>query len=152
MGDPTKRMPFEYSNRWPQLGKEMGLTDEVIQLLDARDQELENWLSSQPIIFDHDAGTVALRSKPWTAKTFGRVKEWSIELDMEDDGTEVVADGDLVFGLHIDGVEKAELTIPDGEIRAEFEGTLPMIPKGGRITILDSGDGVDYNYVSTVLV
>jgi hypothetical protein len=148
----TRLAPFEYSNRWPEIGPQMGLSAETIRLLDDRDRQLEDYLSMTPIIFDHDAGTEKLRSKPWTAKTFHQVRGWYIELDQEDDGTDVVAVGALDFELHVDGAVQATLTIPSGETYAEYTGRMPTIPARGRMTILDTGDGVDYNYVSTVWV
>ncbi len=134
-GLPTKRMPFEFSDRWTQLGPEMGLSPEVIRLLDQRDRELENFLSNQPIVWPRDPDAEVFRSMPWTAKTFAQIKYWAVEIGQDDAGDDEIQAFDVDVELHVDGVVRAAVTLPAGQAYIEYDGLLPKLAPGARVTM-----------------
>ena len=144
----AKDRAFEFTERWAQLGPLMNLSPEVIELLDRRDRDIEDYLSQRPIIFDHDAGA-PLRSKPWTAKTFGEVRGWNVELGQNEAGANIVLGAAWTLKLHFDGAEVASLTLPAGAAYVEHAGPLPTIPKGTRITMYTPTVAA-FDFVSTV--
>lgn len=141
---------FEFATRWPELARlfDPPLSEELIELLDRRDRELEDALSQQPIIFDHDAGA-PLRSKPWTAKSFARVRGWNVELAQDDAGADIPLGIDWTIQMHFDGDVVETLTLPAGEVYVEHRGPLPDIPRGTRITLFTE-EIADFDFVSTV--
>jgi hypothetical protein len=126
----------------------LGVSTEVIELLDRRDRQLEDALNQQPIIFDHDAGA-PLRSKAWTAKAFAKVHGWNVELGQDEAGDDVVLDVDWTIQMHFDGVQVESLTLPAGEVYIEHSGPLPTIPRGTRITLF-TDEIAEFDFVSTV--
>lgn len=144
----TKQMPFEYGVRWAELGPMMDLSPEVVRLLDARDQELENFLSNQPIVWSRDASVTVFRSKPWTAKTYAKIRSWSIEIGQDDAGDDDVQASAVDVELHVDGVLAASLTLPAGASYIEYSGRLPSLGPGARVTIYSTDIGFDL--ISTV--
>lgn len=143
---------FEYVQRWHQLGKlfDPPLSEELIALLDQRDRDLEDALAQTPIIYDHDGGA-PLRSKPWTAKSFGQVKGWNLELGQDEAGDDIVLGVDFELEMHFDGVLVETLTLPAGDAYVAHTGPLPDIPRGTRITLFTQ-DVADFDFVSTVRV
>lgn len=153
MADVTKRLPFEFSSRWSELLRDFdpaipGAWQELATKLDLRDRELENYLSNQPMVYSRDSGVTDFRSHAWTAKTYSRIKSWSVEVDQLDDGSDDVQDVDVDLELHVDGSPEAFLTLPAGEPYIDYEGRLPTLGPGARVTIYCEQTG--FALVSTV--
>lgn len=153
-----KGLPFEFTHRWADLGPLMqrAITSdddsqwrEFVGLLEDRDKQLEDFLSRTPVIFDRDASVSAFRSKPWTAKDFGQVREWNAELGQDDLGADETQPSDVTLEFHINGVATGhDLVIPAGSAYADFDGELPQTAPGDRVTLYC--EDVGFKLVSTV--
>lgn len=153
-----KPLQFEFPHRWADLGPMMqraaaendeGLWREVIGMLEERDQALEDFLARTPIVFDRDASVTVSRSKPWTAKDFGKIRDWNLELTQDDAGAELTQASDVTIELHINGVSIAAMTLPAGDSYVDYDGPeLPECAPGDKVTLWC--ELVGFDLVSTV--
>lgn len=150
MPGPSKNLPFEYTTRWQEISDmlETPLPPEAVAVLEQRDRELEDHLMQQPMVYTRVASVTAFRSVPWTAKARTQIKGWSVEVDQLDNGTDDVQGVDVDIELHVNGVLEVAMTLPAGDPIVYYEGRLPKLNAGARVTVYCEQTG--FVLISTV--
>ena len=76
----SRNLPFEFAERWPQLGQRMDLSSEVVELLDRRDRDLEDYLAGaeRPVKTFHQKGAITvLASEEYAVPYAPRTRLWT---------------------------------------------------------------------------